>query len=708
MIIGNQNIAIVPPIPNRIIDIRIPEFNIIKNDNGGISGGTFTHFNTYYGIDTGTTGRCLTESIVDRVETNGANIAMMAVPRHIVDNTNNFIKDEFIDNVTYAMIVFSSIKTQRLPINPGRVSSCGFDNKFKLLRDPYSRDTNYNGGMITGSINASFIIPQLRYVGVTEELLQNISNQLSSLPFSTNYGCGFLEGRLTDISSSLITPFPVYGYGDFAGLKDYLDTGNYDDAINKDDIDLMQLVATNWTVYIDGRNPAIVLTWQADALADYIIDNQDNYKLSDVKVETQIAVGKLPTKPNIYDWQDHISTTFTSDWISLRYLDMMTVTWGDRLTPQILEHSVARLKFRIKVGKSASSWCEFGVAEIGKENPLDYGRVWEGNPSDGSTVTLVYNTLPDDNEYKDPSDDSDVDGSDTQPEEFYANNTLTTSYQLSKERLQSIGNFLWHGSFVDNIKLLNNNPIENVLSCKYLPIKITGTDEEVVIGNVESGVNGIVIDKNIIIDIGTLLINGVYNSFLDFSPFTKATIFLPFIGFKEINLSMYMYNNLNVKYVIDAISGSIKAMLFCNNIYVQSFDGYGCIDITITASNRSQVESSIISQFGNEVIGSPLDAVVGAGLNAALAQYHYSTKGTNNPTCSFNETSLCYIIFDRPVAQYPDGYGHNVGYPCNLSKPLSVLSGYTICSNGTDVSGITATETERREILNYLTTGVYL
>ena len=63
--------------------------------------------------------------------------------------------------------------------------------------------------------------------------------------------------------------------------------------------------------------------------------------------------------------------------------------------------------------------------------------------------------------------------------------------------MQALGNFIWTDNFMKNIKLLNNSPIENIVSVKAIPSIFDGTEEKhVVCGNVDTNVTGIVITNN--------------------------------------------------------------------------------------------------------------------------------------------------------------------------------------------------------------------
>lgn len=67
---------------------------------------------------------------------------------------------------------------------------------------------------------------------------------------------------------------------------------------------------------------------------------------------------------------------------------------------------------------------------------------------------------------------------------------------------------------------------------------------------------------NLDIDCGSIQIAETFNSVLDYAPFSRLTIFLPFIGFQELDVSMVMNNTLHIVYTVDVLGGRCLAKLF--------------------------------------------------------------------------------------------------------------------------------------------------
>lgn len=64
------------------------------------------------------------------------------------------------------------------------------------------------------------------------------------------------------------------------------------------------------------------------------------------------------------------------------------------------------------------------------------------------------------------------------------------------------------------------------------------------------------------VDMGVLNLREIFGSYLDYAPNMKAFIWLPFCGMFEIPINAFMKGGLELKYIIDLLSGSCTAYLF--------------------------------------------------------------------------------------------------------------------------------------------------
>ena len=507
-----------------------------------------------------------------------------------------------------------------------------------------------------------------------------------------------------------ISGIPIFDNDE--SLKKYLDTG--------DDSGAIKNPKTEWNLYIDGtKNPLYKLTWNC---AD--IPNGDTSK---VKV---LFCGMDDAVPNTYIVKESHYYNYNNKSVKLNYHDIRESVWGDMGLVKgpvaiIVQFEYFDTTTVIPKDTSTYMYCELfpnetnghmygdiGFCEVGDHSAwfvkTDTGDGSTFTAHDGTDGTNGY-TKDDDKGYND-NKDKDDDDDDTKVLSSGIG-VLSSTFHMSKERIVQLGQFLWGSSIFDEFSLINNNPIENIISCKAIPYAISGTTQEITLGNVKTGVNGEKISQNFSKQtIGTVAIAEHYKNFLDYAPYTNVIIYLPYIGFKELDTSLVMGKTLKIEYTLDVITGGCLAQIYVGKIRLYEFTGNIGVDIPITASNRAQVESAYISA-GVGVVSSAMNGnaigVADSIIGAATSQYHYSGTGNPSPSCVSSTNRTCYVVIDRPQYQPLNAFNHTRGRMCCLSKTIGSLRGYTVCDKNVDISGISATDEEKEEIVNILSSGFF-
>lgn len=497
-------------------------------------------------------------------------------------------------------------------------------------------------------------------------------------------------------------------------IEKYIATGNDTNKLNTIN------VATNWDIYIDGtKNPLYKLTWDCPALP-----NSDTSKVKVMFCGYEGIVNAYIVKETHYYDYDKKS-------VKLNYHDIYEAVWGDLGglakppvtiivqfeyfdSPTVIPKETSAYMYCVLYysEKEGHMYGDIGYCKIGDHSTwfvkTDSGDGSTFTAHDGDSGSSGY-TKDDDRGYDDnkDKDDDDTDTA-TLPSGI---GVLTSTFHMTKDRLVQLGQFLWSGSVFDKFSLINNNPIENIISCKAIPFAISGTTQEITLGNVATGVNGEKINQNFSKQtIGTVTITEHYKNFLDYAPYTNVIIYLPYIGFKELDASLVMGKTLRIEYALDVITGGCLAQIYVGNIRLYEFTGNIGVDISITASNRAQVEGAYInagvgvvsSAMSGNVTGA-VDSIIGA----ATSQYHYSGTGNPSPSCIASTNRTCYVVIDRPQYQPLNAFNHTRGRMCCLSKTIGSLKGYTVCDGNVDISGVSATDEEKEEIVNILSSGFF-
>ena len=532
-------------------------------------------------------------------------------------------------------------------------------------------------------------------------------------------GTAFYSGKITTAGGyeflySLKTTIPIFDSKDLASIDSYIETGDDSGKINELDL------RTKWDIYIDGtKSPLYKLTW-----------NCADVKSSDTSKVKVLFCGMDDAIPNTYIVKESHYYNYDDKSVKLNYHDIREAVWGDMGLVKgpvaiIVQFEYFDTTTVIPKGTSSYMYCELfpnetnghmygdiGFCEVGDHSTW-YVKTDAGDRSpftahDGTEGSDGY-TKDDDKGYND-NKDKDDDDDDTKVLSSGIG-VLTSTFHMTKERIAQLGQFLWGGSIFDEFSLINNNPIENIISCKAIPYAINGTTQEITLGNVKTGVNGEKISQNFSKQtIGAVAISEHYHNFLDYAPYTNVIIYLPYIGFKELDTSLVMGKTLKIEYTLDVITGGCLAQIYVGEIRLYEFTGNIGVDIPITASNRAQVESSYISA-GVGVVSSAMNGnaigVADSIIGAATSQYHYSGTGNPSPSCVASTNRTCYVVIDRPQYQPLNAFNHTRGRMCCLSKTIGSLNGYTVCDKNVDISGISATDEEKEEIVNILSSGFF-
>lgn len=522
---------------------------------------------------------------------------------------------------------------------------------------------------------------------------------------------------------SYMSIMPIVGNGTDDFAKKIVSGGDWSDVT----VDIPPKPATNFTVYLDGTKlPNIKLVW-------HNTDIEDKHKVDNTRIIVQYANTYTDEHLTVDEAREGYAEIKTTE--EIPYSDgNYKISFADfyekcgytpydegigQLLPKNSGWLILSINYYDDITQVLPTFASTKMCAriLPNGDLVGYYGAWADN--DGSTIRVIANgvdqdsgeTVPDgeeDDGYNNPKDSEDADLADGQNNSI---GVLTTTYNMTRERLNQLGNFLWSANIFDEFSLINSNPIENIVSCKNIPMQLDGTDGIIKLGNVDTGVNGAKITSNFgNITIGTFTVPPKYNNFLDLAPYTKITIYLPYIGFKELDTTIIMGKQITIKYVIDVLTGGCLAQVYVNNTRMYEFSGQVGVDIPITASNRAQVEAGYISgaiSDGASLAVGDVGGVAKSIISSAMSKYHYSSTDRPNASCVASVNRTCYVIIDRPTYQDLKSFNHTRGRMCNLSKKIGSLRGFTICDSNIDLSGINTTEDEKKEIVNILSNGFF-
>lgn len=486
----------------------------------------------------------------------------------------------------------------------------------------------------------------------------------------------------------------------------------------------------NWKVNVDGKkNPIITLVW----------DGVDESLTSYASVTTTVGQARVTyTNRNAYNdkpitktfeqYYGKVSTNVNKDIIDGildKVIEGINSIVGGKVSIRLIFQCTYTI-LNANTGDKAEQKTSKCYVDISSDGTVGSYGIMAGEKQDGSTVTVSFNNTDDFIEDF-PDDDTDVpddplDPGEGQPVKAVSGLSLMTkTYVIEPAQMRKLGAFLWSPSFTDAILNLNQSPIENILSCKVLPVAVPhdSTQKYIKLGNVVTDAQAYPVaqNTNIAIDIkpGGFLIAEKYHNFLDYTA-TKITVFLPFCGFYELDTNAIMGKYIDFKYYVDIITGVCKVTLFIKNIAgawvpIQEFNGQIGFDIPLTAQNRASQELAQVTSLASGVMGIARGDIMGtvSGLAGGVIRPkdNIQSKGSASPVCNMMTSHDVYLTIERPKVQYPSNYGRVYGYPCFLTLTLQKCKGFTQCYN-VDVDNVSATDTEKDLIKQALESGVYI
>ena len=544
-------------------------------------------------------------------------------------------------------------------------------SKNTSMSNNYTSAFNYKFRVISTSGIYNYVYPQ--YYGA------DITENIKAVKFDTN--------------------IPCFDAGDLDSIINWVENGVLENVI-----DLPFATATKYKLWIQGLDsPTYKLNWHNEELEGQKFDfDKTMVKLScGVHGSDGVFYHELENaeyndgsvKFTWYDMDSLVNTNIIQNAINLDIITSYTDEKGK-------VHDSAPC--RVDLYQKASNFIEM------------YGNIENG--SDGSSIEVInYDDDKDgfdsdDDDYHDPEDNTD----DTQDDStnISVSGEVCKTFQISDIELRKLSQFLWSSNFFDNVLLVNNRPIENIISLKAVigNASTTGSSQALTLGNVASTVNVVPCAETITINVGGITIPKKYNNFLDFEPYTKVQIYLPFYGTAMLNSSLVVGRRIDIVYIIDVITGTAKISIKHKNKTLYEYKTTCACDLPLTSSNRASVEMGYISSglgMGVSLASGNVIGAVASGLSMAQSQFSSNTNGNVSGVVDFHDSRMITVIVDRPVYSDLKMFNKTHGRMCNLSKTLKNLKGYTKCANNVQIP-FNCLDKEREMIIELLTSGVIL
>lgn len=299
---------------------------------------------------------------------------------------------------------------------------------------------------------------------------------------------------------------------------------------------------------------------------------------------------------------------------------------------------------------------------------------------------------------------------------------MVTAYVPTIGEINALANYLIDPNVLQAIGRVVVDMSELIISLAVFPFQVPASGHKDILINMcgvhlLTGVDSHYADGQFVqLDLGSVDIKKRWDNCLDYDPYTKISIFLPFCGFFDLDTDEVMGKNLHLYYNIDIFSGSCVAIIKVDNCVMYQFAGNCASQIPISSVSFDSMISSAIqigicaATAGGAILGAgaALESEQASALSADMAddskfmeslhdngtkllncaaseilnaKGQYSHAGAMSAAPGFLGVRKPFIIKKVPKQSIPEGYSKYNGYPSNMKATLGNLSGYTVIEN---------------------------
>lgn len=264
-------------------------------------------------------------------------------------------------------------------------------------------------------------------------------------------------------------------------------------------------------------------------------------------------------------------------------------------------------------------------------------------------------------------------------------------YHCSGAQLASALDILWSDAsessleqIIETCKKWWYKPEQYCVSLMLTPVPLTdGASHRIYFGKYDTQVDAPVVGSQyVVVDCGSVSVPMKTSSFLDFAPATRASIYLPFVGFRNIGINEIMGGTVYVKYYVDLFTGSALCMVRianqnCNSSILYTYECNVQEQIPITSENYNQVISGLLTAGVSAGMGNygMASATLVQSMNAS-ASPDVNISGALNPNTGILGHPKPYVILHFPVQDKPNSFEDTVGRSSNKYLSLGAQNGY--------------------------------
>lgn len=268
---------------------------------------------------------------------------------------------------------------------------------------------------------------------------------------------------------------------------------------------------------------------------------------------------------------------------------------------------------------NASEWVDEDI-ELPETDPYEQIQESENGGGDG-TLDWTSDAINDDSA---TILTPDLEGSD------YGNLTsMYNVYELGtnpKGPLSVLHAYMWSSTLLDIITKANADVRQSIISIHALPYIATHDTSRsvpIILCGQDSGSDAFGgVPQKEEFDLGSIQIKEFYGSYLDYSPYTSASIYLPFIGSRDLPIDQIMGKTVNIKYTFDNYNGNCVAKIYAGGNLIDCYNGQCSLTYPCTGADYAQkLMGGIMTIGGLAMMGGGLAKMAEPFSAAAAAGY---------------------------------------------------------------------------------------
>lgn len=293
---------------------------------------------------------------------------------------------------------------------------------------------------------------------------------------------------------------------------------------------------------------------------------------------------------------------------------------------------------------------------------------------------------------------------------------LWSVYNPSQAQVDAFGAWLWSSNFIDQIKKLFFDPMQAIIGIhKVFATPLVSGQGTIACGYIDSQVpSNLVGSQYVTVNCGSVNLYEYFGNVFDYDD-TDLLLYLPFIGFVQIDTDHAMRGTVTVTYRVDVYTGACLAEVAVvrdgGGGVIYTFSGDCSVHYPLSSGSYMGIVSGLISAAGGVIggvlSGNPLmiGAGVMAGATSSRAKVQHSGQITGNAGAMGCKKP--YFVIERPqtaMTSYLDLQGGGTNYRTNITD----IRGYARFTDVKLTYTGNATEEEKEEIKRLLESGVYI